>query len=101
MSQCYQLDKYTNCVTHIVESSNEKWCGRAYGGKWFRNNSNKFIGVGYIYYPEYNTFSPPRPYESWTLDTETFRWKPPIPVPNGEKSYTWNEETQTWDEIPE
>ena len=99
MPQCYQLDEDTNCVIGVVECDNEKWCGRTYGGKWFKNNSNKFIGLGYIYHTEYSTFSPPKPYESWTLDSETFTWNPPTPRPSGTKSYTWNEETKSWDEV--
>jgi hypothetical protein len=33
------------------------------------------------------------------LDTENAAWNPPTPMPTTEgKTYTWNEETLSWDE---
>ena len=29
---------------------------------------------------------------------DTCTWQPPIARPDDDKSYTWNEETQSWDE---
>jgi hypothetical protein len=39
---------------------------------------------------------PTQPYESWTWDGD--KWEPPVPHPEGEDSYTWNETDQKWDE---
>lgn len=47
------------------------------------------------------TFTVPRPsspYPSWVWDEAEHDWVPPIPYPNDEKVYMWNEETQSWKE---
>jgi len=36
-------------------------------------------------------------YYSWTFDETTKRFVPPIPKPEDEGKYIWNEEEQTWD----
>jgi len=96
MTQCVQLEENTNRVIKVTESNSEKWCRRYLGGgSWIKNTSQKHVGVDYIYYPEHNTFSPPQPYPSWTLNLETFLWDPPIPKPNNDL-YTWSEEDHNW-----
>ena len=44
-------------------------------------------------------FWSPQPYPSWTLDTDTYLWNAPTPMPTDGKMYTWDEETQEWKEI--
>jgi len=58
-----------------------------------------YAGIGYTYDAQRDAFIPPQPFESWTLDEETCLWNAPVPYPTDDKLYTWNEETQTWDEI--
>ena len=66
------------------------------GGTPLRKN---YAGVGYLYIPEIDAFTPPRPYESWVLDEATGTWNAPIPQPNDPtKSYHWNDQLQRWDE---
>lgn len=50
------------------------------GGTPFRANSP---GTGWYYNSEYDIFHPPKPEncESWTLNTTTGFWDPPIPQP--------------------
>tara|TARA_B100001250_G_scaffold410767_1_gene437895 strand:- start:999 stop:1394 length:396 start_codon:yes stop_codon:yes gene_type:complete len=72
-------------------------------GTWIQTSYNhnvrfNYAGVGYTYDAENDAFYEPRPYPSWTLD-ENFMWQPPTPMPNDDKLYEWNEETQAWDEI--
>ena len=40
----------------------------------------------------------PKPYPSWLLDTKTYQWIAPIPMPNVPPGYEayWDEETQEW-----
>ena len=98
-----QLEEESNKVIQVAISDSETWCRRYLGGgKWIKNTSEKRVGVNYIYYPEYNKFSSPKPYSSWILNNETFLWEPPTPIPSDyyeNDNYIWNEETQTWDEI--
>ncbi len=46
-----------------------------------------------------NNFYPPQPFDSWTLNTDTYTWEPPVSHPTDGNPYTWNEDTQTWDNI--
>ena len=69
-------------------------------------NSNfrfRYAGIGMIYDNQHDVFLLPQPYPSWTLNTETYLWEPPVPEPelteeqrDGGSSYEWNEETQEW-----
>jgi len=55
-------------------------------------------GVGHTYDKVNDVFISPKPYASWTLDA-SFDWQPPTAMPVDDKMYTWNEETEAWDEI--
>ena len=37
-----------------------------------------------------------QPFESWTLNTETGLWVPPIEIPLDNKEYEWDEDSQSW-----
>jgi hypothetical protein len=71
------------------------WKQTSYNGT-FRK---RYAGIGYTYNSELDAFIPPKPYPSWSLNTETANWDAPVAYPEGEGSYTWNEETQSWDEV--
>lgn len=75
---------------------NTNWKQTSYN----KNFRNKYAGIGDWYNSELNVFMDPKPYPSWSLDTETFFWVPPIPMPNDDLSYEWNEETTSWDVVP-
>jgi hypothetical protein len=65
-----------------------------------RNFRKNYAGIGYTYDQIIDAFVPPKPYPSWLLDTDTAQWKPPVPMPNDGKNYQWDEENQTWVEVP-
>lgn len=90
----------------FVDTSPGQWIQTSYnthggvhlqGGTPLRKN---FAGIGYSYNAAEDCFVPPKPYQSWTLDTQTCLWQPPVAMPTDEKMYRWNETTQAWDEIP-
>ena len=62
-----------------------------------------FAGIGYHYDHINDVFYPPKPYNSWVLNTTTWSWEAPTPLPAdaGIKVYKWNEETQSWNEVTE
>jgi len=64
------------------------------GGTPFRKNH---ASKGYTYDEDRDAFIPPKPYNSWILDENTCLWKAPIPYPNDENKYKWNEQNQSWD----
>ena len=39
---------------------------------------------------------PPKPFESWIWNNELLHWNAPIPYPQDDKEYEWNEENQNW-----
>jgi len=64
--------------------------------KAFRKN---YAGIGYTYDPVRDAFIPPKPFESWILNEDTCRYQSPVPHPNDDKLYFWNEELQNWELI--
>ena len=58
-----------------------------------------YAGIGYTYDSAHDVFYAPQPYPSWTLNNTTWLWESPVPYPNDEKFYTWNEENRTWEEV--
>ena len=55
-----------------------------------------YAGIGYKYDKELDAFIPPQPYPSWKLNTDTCLWEAPIPYPQDDKQYIWNESEQEW-----
>jgi hypothetical protein len=43
---------------------------------------------------EFTTPRPPQPYSSWTWNGET--WEAPVPYPEDDEMYQWEEENQEW-----
>ena len=69
-----------------------KWKQTSYN-KNFRGN---FAGIGYVYDTTNDVFYAPQPFPSWTLNTTNWTWQSPIPYPNDENRYSWDETTQSW-----
>ena len=90
-----------------IENTGILYCQRLYGGdtRWKQTsyNSNmrkRHAGIGMIYNEKLNAFISPKPYASWTLNSDTAEWDPPIPRPESEtEKYAWNEENQSWDQL--
>jgi hypothetical protein len=55
-----------------------------------------YAGIGYRYDSERDAFIPPTPYPSWRLNEDTCLWEAPIPYPQDDKQYIWNEGQQEW-----
>ena len=68
------------------------------GGTPYRKN---YAGIGFTYDPTLDAFYPPKPYNSWTLNTNSCLWEAPVVYPNDENVYTWNEDELRWDLVPE
>ena len=64
-------------------------------------DSRHIARIGFTYDREKDAFIPPKPFESWVLNEDAFIWESPVPMPDGEEIYVWNEETQTWDAVSE
>ena len=66
--------------------------------KAFRKN---YAGLGFIWIPDGlggAGFAPPSPYPSWVLNSFSYLWEAPVPLPtpNTPPSYDWDEEKLEW-----
>jgi len=65
-----------------------------FSGKYVKENINtKEANIGDFWDENNNKFISPKPFESWSLDTN-FEWKAPTEKP-GPNSY-WSEENLSW-----
>ena len=55
-----------------------------------------YAGIGYTYDEARDAFIPPKPYPSWFLNEDTCLWESPVPYPEGDGLYTWDEDSQSW-----
>lgn len=88
-----------------VESIGVEFCHNTFGGRWVQTSYNNnfrfnYAGVGYTYDTNLNAFIEPKPYPSWVLNLSTCKWEPPVPVPDPDKRYRWDEGTTSWVEVP-
>jgi len=90
------LTKLTGWAIWKQTSYNTQGGVHKLGGTPFRKNH---AGIGYTYDEDRDAFIPPKPFNSWILDEDTCLWNAPIPYPNDENRYKWNEENQSWDLI--
>jgi hypothetical protein len=86
-----QTSYNTRSNVHYTPSTNEPS-----GQPPLRGN---YAGIGFKYDQENDVFYPPSPYPSWTMDTNTWTWTPPTPMPTDGKAYRWDEPTTSWIEI--
>lgn len=99
-------------VTQVIVADGPDWCEQNLGGEWIQTSYNAHGGVHangkYAIHKNYAAvgyhfdgtgFYAPQPYASWTLNSQSYLWEPPTPMPI-EGYWTWDEETQAWTEIP-
>jgi len=89
----------------FVDSSPGEWIQTSYntrggvhinGGTPLRKN---YAGIGFTYDRTRDAFIPPKPYASWVLNEDTCLWDAPVAYPTDGKQYSWNEQTQQWEEV--
>lgn len=96
-----------------IGGSSEAWENFYASRPWFegltckRTSYNKSIranyaGIGYKYDRDFDVFIPPKPYDSWKLNYETYQWEAPIPMPDFEEGYIrkWSEINKEWIKLP-
>jgi len=74
-------------------NTRDVWKQTSYN-RTFRKN---YAGIGYQYDQQRDAFIPPKPFNSWILNEDTCRWEAPIPYPQDNNNYKWNEQTKSWD----
>ena len=74
------------------------------GGTWKQTSYNgsirkNYAGVGYIYDETRDAFIAPQPYPSWLLNEDSCQWESPVPYPDDDQMYQWNEEVTNWEVV--
>ena len=97
-------------VTRVLVADTAEWCVETHGGTWIQTSYNTYGGVnsregGEAIYKNFAAigwtfdgvgFAAPKPFESWTLNPDTYLWEAPVPKPTDSLFWHWNEETQAW-----
>jgi len=105
---------------NALDSSDEETSGIAFLTQWSGGYSNwkqtsyntfggehklggtplykNYAGIGYTF--DGIGFAAPQPYASWSLNSTTYFWEAPTPMPVDDKFYRWDEATTSWVEIP-
>ena len=117
MAHFAQIDE-NNIVTNVIvipddrENDGEAFC-HSLGliGRWIQTSYNthqnkhalgkeplrgNYAGTGFIYDSENDLFFEPKPHPSWVKNLETASWEAPVPYPDGDNLYYWDEDSQSW-----
>ena len=96
-------------VIQVIVADGPDWCEQNLGGEWVQTSYNtvggvhsggkfpihkNYAGVGFTF--DGVGFAAPRPYTSWTLNSESYLWEAPVAYPTDGESYSWDEETTSW-----
>lgn len=100
-------------VTQVIVADGPDWCEQNLGGEWIQTSYNtsggvhlngkypihkNYAGIGYNF--DGVGFYAPQPFNSWTLNKESYLWEAPTSMPTDGKSYVWDENTLSWIEAP-
>ena len=109
MAHWAEIDE-SNIVIRVTVGNNDEpdegyqWLIDNLGGNWIKTSYNgnirkNYAGIGFTYDADLDAFVPPQPFASWTLNTETAQWEPPVAMPTDDKMYAWDEDTISWKEV--
>jgi hypothetical protein len=99
-------------VQRVIVADTKEWCETNLGGEWIQTSYNtignkhtlngtplhkNYAGIGYTW--DGTGFAAPQPFPSWTLNSDSYLWEAPTPMPTDHKRYTWDEATTSWIEI--
>lgn len=111
MAHFAELDE-NNIVIRVLVTDNGypnegyDWLVSTFGGKWVQTSRSgqfrkHFAHPGQSYDEQRDAFIPPKPFDSWVLDEDTLLWIAPIPAPDEEWNYYWDEKLQQWKSLDE
>jgi hypothetical protein len=99
-------------VEQVIVADNADWCKANLGGEWVQTSYNtyagehklggtplhkNYAGIGYTF--DGTGFAAPQPYESWSLNADSYLWEAPTPMPTDGKLYVWNEANLAWEAV--
>jgi hypothetical protein len=104
MSHFAKIDN-NNIVTEVIVSEKDFINSGIIGDEflWIQTSYNenfrgKYASVGYYWDSAKGVFTPPKPFNSWILNTVSYEWEAPVKS-GGDGSYTWDEDTVSWIEL--
>jgi len=77
-------------LTNLTNHSN--WKQTSYNN----NIRGIYAGIGYSYDSEKDLFISPKPFSSWIYNEATYNWIAPIPYPDDDRHYYWDEAVINW-----
>ena len=118
MSHWAELDKNNIVIRVTVGDNNDpagdegyQWLINNLGGTWIKTSYNtkggvhtqggtplhkNYAGISYTF--DGIGFAPPKPYNSWILNSNSYLWEAAPPMPT-DGIYIWNEQNLTWEEL--
>jgi hypothetical protein len=100
-------------VEQVIVADTKEWCQANLGGEWVQTSYNthggvnsraggealnkNYAGIGYTF--DGIGFAAPQPFESWTLNADSYLWEAPTAMPTDGKAYSWDEATLSWVEV--
>ena len=109
MAHWAELDNQNKVIRVLVGDNNDpagdegyQWLIDNLGGTWVKTSYNNkirgvYAGIGFSYNPDEDIFITPQPYPSWVR--EGSHWIAPVDKPSDDKMYSWDEESQSWNEM--
>ena len=92
-------DESAQAETFVASIVPYRTGGVAWKQTSYNNNFRKqYAGIEYTYDAGKDKFISPKPYASWSLDSND-DWQAPVSYPNDGKNYLWNETSRAWDEV--
>ena len=88
---------HDNCITWLEAnvSSSDDWIQTSYNHRIRK----QFAGIGFTYDSTKDIFIAPKPFASWSLDSDN-DWQPPVAMPDdasADKMYKWDEDVYNAD----
>lgn len=111
MAHWAEIDSDNKVIRVLVTDNNDpngdegyQWLVDTFGGNWVKTSYNanirkKFAGIGDTYDRIRDAFIPEKPAEGLVFNEEDWSWHPPIPMPDDGKSYGWNNDNMSWEEV--
>lgn len=112
MAHFAQIDDDSVVINVLVVPDEQEDRGQEYlavdcglGGTWVQTSYNNNIRHRYAvkggkYDAANDVFLFPRPYPSWTLDSN-YDWQAPVAHPDDGRMYSWDEASGTWTLVSE
>ena len=120
MAHWAQIDENSIVIQITVGDNNDpagdegySWLIENLGGTWIKTSFNtyggihnesgtplrkNYAGIGYTF--DGVGFAAPQPYPSWILNSQSYLWEAPTPMPTDGQKYIWVEDDLNWQLVP-